>query len=251
MDILKQEFPLQFHHFQSSYSGNRKNVLQWHMNYNRNDIHRCARALCFLEPYIHHSLDWRAEAVINFANPLRLAYSINSNQYDVSGNYPDYSFLSRQINAELTLDRLSGVSKIMTALVYFQNRLATNLSFQSSRIVWKNATFHSHLSMSQRHLNLSPYFQFWQGPGERIIRQYEVTLFDFSEFYSLYSGSFGLQRQIFKEIFTDLNLYLNYRTAGWWYRSSHKSEHWREGAYGGLGIAVNIPRGRRMMIRKL
>lgn len=246
IDIFQQEFPLQFHHFQSSYSGNRKNVLQWYMDYNRNDIRRCAKALHSLEPYIHHSLDLRAETVVNFANPLRIAYRLNSNQYDFSGDYPDYNFLCHQINGELKLDRLSGVSKIMTALVYFQNRLATNLSFQSSRVVGRNGTFYSHLSMSQRHLNLSPYFQFWQGPGERIIRKFEVTLSDFPEYYSLYSGSFGLQRQIFKEILTDLNLYLNYRTAEWWYRTAGQSEHWREGAYGGLGIAIVTPRGRRM-----
>lgn len=246
MDIFRQEFPVRYNYFQSSYSGIRKDNFRWYLDYNRNDVRRTADAFQSLPPYIHHSLDLKAETVVTNSNLLRLTCQLTSDRFDLSDDYSDCDFLCQQVNGELRLDHPSGGGKIVASLIYFQNRLATKLAIQNSWSIWRDNILYSHLSMSQRHLNLNPYFQFWNGPGKQIIEEHDILLPVYPEYYSIYSGSVGLQRALFAGISANLNIYLRVNTNEWWGRESTPSVDWNDRTYGGLLMRLITPPGRRV-----
>ena len=220
VDVLGREYPLRPTYFQWSYAGNKQDVFKCYADYNLNQIRQCDNAIQSLEAYDHHSVDLRTDLLVaNLFAPLRIGYQVSGDIYVSDDINTNGNFFSQGVNLELFPDRQNSASKILSSLMYFNKRLAINVSFRNRQKIWNRGLLYCQLSMSQRHTGRDPFFQFWRGPGKSLLSEHGLDLPDYPELYTFYSGDIGIITTLFTEIKADIRFFINHQQEHWWFKS--------------------------------
>jgi hypothetical protein len=220
IDVLGREYPMHLTYFQWSYAGNRQNFLKWYADYNLNQIRQCDNAIQSLEPYDQHTVDLRTEFVLdNLILPLRIGYQVSGDAYIFDDINTSGNIFSQSINMELFLDRKNSTSKLLLSFMYFDKKLALNISLQNKQKIWNRSLLFSQLSMSQRHTSRDQFFQFWRGPGRSLLSEHGFDLPDYPDLYTFYSGDIGIKTTLFSEIKTNIRFFINHQQEHWWFKS--------------------------------
>jgi len=240
IDIAGQEFPMQTDFFQWSYSGNRLNTIHWYLDYNHNRLRQCKNAIQSLKPYIQHNIDFRTDILADRDRPVRIGYRFVKNIFEDNSVDENKSIFYHQMNVELTVNRSNNPYKLHSSFTYFHDKVAGSLSMGNAGRIWKKYELYHYLSISQRQLSLSPYYQFWTGPGKPIVEEYRITFSDYPERYSLYSGGIGIKGHLLKMVWADVSIMVRYRHENWW-RNIFQEESNRpfRATYSGLQITFN------------
>ena len=224
IDVLGREYPVHPTYFQWSYSGDRQNVIKWYADYNLNQIRQCDKAIQSLMPYDQHSVNIRLELFLrHFVIPGKLGYQINGDEYISNEIGSQSPIVSQNITMEFYFDSINSSSRIVSSIIYFDEKPAFTILFQNKRKLWKTSSLYGRMSMNQRHVNRDPFFQFWCGPGRSLFEESGFSFPDYPELSTFYSADIGLKTIVLSELKTHTRFFIHYQQENWWFKSPDRA----------------------------